>query len=179
VSIFDANALAQATGATLIRAVMFLQPITDSFDEFNLDTLNRQAAYLAQIGWESMHLACTVEQGANAGVAYEGRADLGNTQPGDGVRFKGRGLIQITGRSNYAAAGKALGLDLLNHPELLEETSNAARSAAWWWSAHGCNELADSGLFTAITRKINGGTNGLSGRLALWAKAKTALGIIE
>ncbi len=106
----------------------------------------------------------------------EGRADLGNTHPGDGGRFMGRGLIEITGRRNYTLAAVALGLDLLNDPELLEEPVNAARSAAWFWSARGLNGLADSQQFIAITRRVNGGINGLAERQKLYAAAKHALG---
>ena len=110
---------------------------------------------------------------AIANDAYAGRN--GNTQPGDGWKFRGRGLIQITGRANYAQAGKALAQPLLDQPELLEQPEWAAISAAWWWSAHGLNELADAGKFETITRKINGGINGLADREALYAKALKVL----
>jgi putative chitinase len=105
--------------------------------------------------------------------------ELGNVEQGDGRRFAGRGLIQITGRTNYAHCGAALALDLLGHPELLEDDITAARSAAWWWSHHGCNALADSGNFVALTRRINGGTNGLADRMRRWDVAKKALGLVE
>lgn len=110
---------------------------------------------------------------AIANDAYAGRN--GNTQPGDGWKFRGRGLIQITGRANYAQAGKALALPLLDEPELLEQPEWAAISAAWWWSAHGLNELADAGKFEAITRRINGGINGLEDRLGLYERALKVL----
>jgi len=76
-----------------------------------------------------------------SGAAYEYRKDLGNIYPGDGVKFKGRGLIQITGRSNYTAAAKALGIDCINHPELLEQPEWAVKSACWWWENKGLNEI--------------------------------------
>lgn len=106
---------------------------------------------------------------------YEGRQDLGNSCFGDGHRYCGRGLIQITGRSNYKACGNALGLDLEAHPEMLEAPNIAARSAAWFWASHGCNELADAGHFDAITKRINGGLNGRVDRLALFESAREAL----
>jgi len=84
-------------------------------------------------------------------------------------------LLQVTGRANYAVCGKALGLDLLVKPELLEQTVNACRSAGWFWQTHGLNALADSGDQVKVTRRINGGTNGLAERLALFAVAKRVL----
>jgi len=103
-------------------------------------------------------------------AAYEGRKDLGNTQPGDGRRFKGRGPIQITGRANYLKAGDALQLDLLAHPDLLADPKNGVRAAAWWWTAHRLSQTADSltltgdardlAQFDKLTKTINGGYNG-------------------
>lgn len=155
------------------RISTFAAPLNASMMEFCISTKARQAAFLAQVGHESGQLRYVQELAS--GSAYEGRTDLGNDQPGDGVRFKGRGLIQITGRANYIACGKALGLDLLLHPELLEEPESACRSAAWFWRSHGLNELADAGDFLRITRRINGGTNGLEDRQALYAKAQEVL----
>ncbi len=126
-------------GCTAARATAWLAPIQAATDEFGITTRLRLAAFLAQIGEESEYLIYTREiWGPTAAqLGYEGRADLGNTHPGDGGRFMGRGLIEITGRRNYTLAAVALGLDLLNDPELLEEPVNAARSAAWFWSARG------------------------------------------
>lgn len=158
------------------RAGVFLEPLNDAMDEFGIDTPMRQAAFLAQIAHESGSL-CYVRELAS-GQAYEGRSDLGNTEPGDGVRFKGRGLIQITGRGNYRTVSKALYGDnqtLLLHPELLEDVVPACRSAAWFWWSHGLNALADTGAFRAITRRINGGMNGQPDRLAFYATAKEVL----
>ncbi|KZC17006.1 chitinase [Rhodanobacter sp. FW510-R12] len=171
--------LADATGATLNRALLWLAPLVDAMHEFGIDTPARRSAFLAQIGHESGGLRNTRELWGPtpAQVRYEGRADLGNTQPGDGSRYRGRGLIQITGRANYAAAGKALHLDLIGHPEILEEPDMAALSAAWWWTSHGLNALADKKDFVRITRIINGGTNGLADRLARWDSARKALGV--
>jgi putative chitinase len=101
----------------------------------------------------------------------------GDEASGDGWRYRGRGLIQITGKENYAACGSALGLPLLDHPELLEKPDGAAMSAAWFWQTHGCNELADVASFSTITRRINGGLNGQDDRVRYWIKAKSALEI--
>ncbi|MGE1156970.1 glycoside hydrolase family 19 protein, partial [Pseudomonas kitaguniensis] len=94
---------------------------------------------------------------------------------GDGSKYRGRGLIQITGRANYAACGEALGMDLLNHPELLEQPQHAAMSAAWFWSTRGLNTLADQKDFAKITRRINGGLTGQADRQALYDKALQVL----
>jgi putative chitinase len=94
-------------------------------------------------------------------------------QPGDGKRFMGRGLLQITGRANYTRIGGVLQLDLVNHPELLEVPENALKSACQFWKDNNLNALADSGDFKALTKKINGGYNGLAERTALYNKAVT------
>ena len=118
-----------------------------------------------------LSLAGKPEQIANN--AYAGR--MGNTAAGDGWKYRGRGLIQITGRSNYAECGEALGLDLVNHPELLEKPQHACMSAAWFWASRGLNTLADAGSFSKITSRINGGLNGAADRQALYAKALKVL----
>jgi putative chitinase len=153
----------------------FFTPLCNAIKEFDIDSKERQAAFIAQIGHESGQLRYVRE--IASGEDYEGRKDLGNTEPGDGVRFKGRGLIQITGRANYLHCSQALFSDdrLIQFPELLEDPENACRSAAWWWKAHRLNELADAGNMYQITRVINGGTNGLADRLALYKTAKGVL----
>ncbi|NHZ41815.1 MULTISPECIES: glycoside hydrolase family 19 protein [Massilia] len=155
------------------KAGMFLPGLNAAMAEFDIDTPVRQAAFLAQVGHESGHLRYVRELAS--GAAYEGRRDLGNVVAGDGVRFRGRGLIQLTGRSNYSACGKALGMDLIAHPELLEQPANACRSAGWFWHANGLNALADAREFVKLTRRINGGANGLVERLALTARALKVL----
>lgn len=155
------------------RAAAFIDHINAAMLEFGISTPARQASFLAQVGHESGQLAYVRE--IASGDAYEGRRDLGNTWPGDGRRYRGRGLIQITGRANYAACGAALGLDLLGHPELLEQPANACRSAGWFWKTHGLNELADAGDQVRVTRRVNGGTNGLADRLELFAVAQRVL----
>ena len=155
----------------------FLDPLNAAMCEFHINTPIRQAAFLAQIAHESGELRFVKELAS--GSAYEGRESLGNTQPGDGVRYKGRGLIQITGRNNYRECGQALGLDLISSPGLLEQTANACRSAAWFWASRGLNDLADRGDFERITRRINGGLNGYQERLVYFTRAKTMLGVVQ
>jgi len=155
------------------RAETYIELLNSAMDRFSIDSPQRQAAFLAEVAHESSELRYALE--IASGESYEGRRDLGNTEPGDGVRFKGRGLIQITGRSNYRACGVALGLDLIGSPELLEQPENAAMSAAWFWNTRGLNGLADAENFNAITRRINGGLNGQPARIAYWERAKDAL----
>ncbi|WP_333679899.1 glycoside hydrolase family 19 protein [Dyella sp.] len=175
----DVETFRLVTGVPAARAAEWAPHVSAAMDEFQIDTFPRVAAFLAQTGHESGGFVYTKEiWGPTAAQSrYEGRADLGNTVKGDGYLFRGRGLIQITGRLNYMQAAKGLGLDLLHHPELLEQPVNAARSAAWWWKTHGCNEMADRNDFVALTRRINGGTNGLADRHERWAQAKSALGM--
>ena len=137
----------------------------------------RVAAFIAQIGHESGQLKYVKEiWGPTAAQAkYEGRKDLGNTVAGDGSKYRGRGLIQITGRANYIACGEGLGLDLVKQPELLENPQHACMSAAWFWATKGLSTLADAGEFDKITRRINGGQNGAADRQALYARALKVL----
>ncbi|MGU1251554.1 glycoside hydrolase family 19 protein [Pseudomonas aeruginosa] len=112
---------------------------------------------------------------AIANNTYANRNGNGDESSGDGWRFRGRGLLQITGRRNYRTVGDSLGLPLEIEPELLEQPEHAASSSAWWWAAHGLNGLADRCEFAAITRRINGGMNGQAERMALWERAKRVL----
>lgn len=161
-----------------------------------IETPARIAAFLAQVGHESGGLVRLVEnlnysaQGlaatwpnryggpnalahrlarnpqAIANNCYADRMGNGPESSGDGWRFRGRGLIQVTGRDNYTSAGRHLGLPLVDQPELLEQPEPAARSACWFWQEKGCNELADADQFLQITRRINGGTHGQAERVA-------------
>lgn len=169
--------LAAATGASIGRASAWLTHIEAAMDEFEINTPKRQAAFLAQVGHESGGLRWVAEiwGPTDAQKKYDGRVDLGNTRPGDGLRYKGRGLLQITGRANYRAAGGALGVDLIEHPEQLETPTLAARSAALFWQSHQLNELADVADFKRITRIINGGYNGYESRLANYQAALQVL----
>lgn len=112
---------------------------------------------------------------AIANNAYANRNGNGPESSGDGWKYRGRGLLQVTGRANYVAAGAALALDLAQHPELLELPWNACMSAAHFWSVNGLNALADAGNTLAITRKINGGSNGLDERMSLTARGLAVL----
>lgn len=159
------------------QAGVFVSALNTAMQHYQIVGAKRAAAFLAQIGHESGQLRYVREiWGPTASQrGYEGREDLGNTVPGDGRKYCGRGLIQITGRANYARCGEALGLDLISHPELLELPQHAAMSAAWFWKQKGLNDLADRDQFNTITRRINGGLNGLADRLALWEKARKVL----
>lgn len=164
-------------GVRIDRAQEWIEPIESAMLEFSINTPARQAAFLAQILHESGMLRYTVEiwGPTTAQARYEGRKDLGNTEPGDGFKFRGRGLIQTTGRANYLATGNALGVDLIDQPERLAEPDLAARSAAWYWHQKGLNMLADVADFELITRRINGGLNGYSERVALYTTAREVL----
>jgi len=153
----------------------FCEPLNATLLKYDMLSPLRAAAFLAQIAHESGQLKYTQE--IASGKAYEGRKDLGNTQPGDGVKFKGRGLIQITGRANYAAISKDLGVNFIDKPELLEGPLYAAESAGWFWKLKGLNALADIPNFEVITRRINGGLNGYAERLEYYKKAKEVVGI--
>ena len=143
-------------------------------DQYGLDSTLRQAHFLAQIAHESDGLHTTVEYAS--GRAYEGRADLGNVKQGDGVRFKGRGLIQLTGRANYQKYGALLGVDLVGNPEAAGRFPVAIETAGLYWKLHGLNRYADADDVNTITRRINGGYNGLADRRAYLAAAKRAIG---
>src|SRR6185503_368688 len=156
----------------------YLPFIQQAMAEFGITSYLRETAFLAQLAHESAELRYMEE--IASGAAYEGRRDLGNTQPGDGKRFKGRGPIQITGRANYKAVGDALGVDFIAHPEWAALPEYGFRTAAWFWTSRGLNALADQGTldsFKRITRKINGGLNGWGDRVIRWAHAKAALGL--
>ena len=164
----------------------FHQPLNEAMEKYAITTPARMAPFLAQVAHESGCLKYTLE--IASGSAYEGRADLGNIQKGDGVKFKGRGLIQITGRNNYITLSEEFAVRLTDHPELLEGPVFASLSAAWFWKWRGLNDIADKpetwtrvwkgktySKFEWITVKINGGLNGLADRLRYYEKAKETL----
>ena len=164
-------------------AGVFISSLNLAMLNRQINTPQRAAAFLAQIGHESGELHYVRELGSDQYLTkYDTgslAARLGNTPEadGDGQKYRGRGLIQITGRRNYLACSQALFGDdrLLLQPQLLEQPQWACESAAWFWQSNGLNELADKGQFTTITRRINGGLNGLDDRLHLWARAKAVL----
>jgi putative chitinase len=177
----DVQTFQRASGVSATRAAQWASCVSDAMNEFGIDSPARVAAFIAQTGHESGGFVYTREiwGPTQAQLGYEGRADLGNTQPGDGSKYRGRGLIQVTGRANYTALAEALCVDVVNQPELLEQPDLAARASAWWWKNHGCNEIADRGDFIALTKRINGGLTGLTDRQQRWAVAKAAMGVPE
>ncbi len=177
--------LKEATCSKLVHATKFLPHIQKTLDRFNITTPAQQLCFLSQVGHESGGLFYTEE--IATGDAYENRKDLGNTQKGDGRKYKGRGLIQITGRINYTHLSNDLKVDFINNPSILggkivdkcslQQLENAALSAGWFWDKHKINTLADKidlkksidlgtnkDAFIKITKVINGGTNGLQDR---------------
>ena len=183
----------------------WLDPLNQTFAKYDINTALRQAAFIGQCQHESnnfrtleenLHYSAprlmavwpsrfpsldVAEQYANnpeklANKVYGGRADLGNTEDGDGFKFHGRGCIQLTGRDLYERCGEAIGADLINQPQLLVEPHYAAMSAAWFWNKKGLNALADVQDYETMTKRINGGLNGLDDRKAKIAKALSVLG---
>ena len=181
----------------------WLAPIREACTRFEIDNEDRQAMFLAQCAHESSGFSTLVESLHYSAAAlattwpdrftaaeavefayddiriaervYGGRMGNAPEGVGDGWRYRGRGLIQITGRANYAKCGRALELDLEGQPELLEQLGPAALSAAWFWAEEAlCNALADAGKFQSITLRINGGINGMADRLTWLDKMRTA-----
>lgn len=141
---------------------------------YSINTKLRQAAFLAQVIHEtgSFHYMEEIASGS----AYDtGRLAerLGNTpeRDGDGERYKGKGGLQVTGKANYEAVSKGLGVDFVSHPEKLEESNYAIQSACWYWNMHGLNALADKGDFKTITKRIVGGYNGYLDRVMYYHRA--------
>lgn len=159
-----------------------LPHLNQAMEEAEINTPERVAAFLAQILHESGEFKYMKELWGPtpAQARYEPPSTLatrlGNTQKGDGARYMGRGIIQLTGRYNYRKCGEALGIDLEGNPELAETPEYAFKTATWYWNSRNLNELADSGDFVELTKKINGGFNGLQDRQKYWAKAKQVLG---
>jgi putative chitinase len=155
----------------------FADALPDCIASAELSSKLRLAHFLAQTAHESAGLATTTEYAS--GRAYEGRADLGNVHPGDGPRFKGRGLIQLTGRANYAHYSADLGIDLTKNPEAAAEFPAAALIPAEYWRQRAINRDADLDSIEGVTRRVNGGLNGLTSRKAFLDKAKHALSDLE
>jgi putative chitinase len=159
------------------KAAYYLQSLNDAMSAGGLTNCPRVAAFLAQIGHESGSLIYTTEIADGSG--YEGITDIGNTSPGDGVRYKGRGLIQVTGKYNYQIVGDALGYNFVADPERLATVPYCVTSAVWWWNNHSLSTIADGNTqesFDQTTRIINGGYNGKADRDSRWAVAKRVLG---
>jgi putative chitinase len=147
--------------------------LPEALDQYGINTDLRLAHFLAQICHESDHFR-TLEEYAS-GRAYEGRRDLGNMKRGDGVRYKGRGILQITGRANYKAIGKKLGFELENAPELAASPQVSVLTALEYWSKKKLNKWADLDDVKRVTKLINGGYNGLADRTAMLHRAKHAI----
>jgi predicted chitinase len=165
------------------KCQLYLPALNAAMQAHTIDTPLRAAAFVAQLAHESGEFRWMEEiwGPTPAQLRYEPPSDLaaklGNTQPGDGKRFKGRGPIQITGRFNYAKFGHQLGLDLITDPARAAAPEVAFATAGLFWQSNGLNELADARQFVAITRCINGGTNGLAERQRYYERAKAVLGI--
>jgi putative chitinase len=180
----------------------WLEPLTAAFHRFDISTPERQAAFIGQCAHESGNFKTLQEnlnysaKGLNAtwpsrfpseeaaqpfhrnpekiaNKVYSGR--MGNTEDGDGWKYRGRGLIQLTGKDNYRLASDALGVDFVANPDLVLTKENAALTAAWYWNKRGLNKEADAKDFTGMTKKINGGTIGLADRVA---HINTALNVL-
>lgn len=175
--------LVRALGCTPARASAFAPLISEACATYEINTPQRLAFFLAQIGHESGALKWLREiwGPTPAQARYEGRVDLGNVEAGDGKRYMGRGLIQTTGRANYAKLRDRLRVrlpsvpDFEATPEALEEPKWAVLSATDYWDMRGLNALADAGDFKAATKRINGGLNGLADRQARLERAQRAL----
>jgi putative chitinase len=148
-----------------------------ALDKYAINTKLRVAHFLAQVCHESDGFCTTTEYAS--GEEYEGRKDLGNVKRGDGPRYKGRGLIQLTGRANYKKYGDVLGIPLVDDPEKAAEPATSLLVALEFWNEHKLSEFADRDDLVTITRRINGGLNGIESRRAYLAKAKRALSPIE
>ena len=170
----------------------WLQPLNDTFDRFEINTPLRQACFIGQCSHESEHFRfleenlnykaeslmrvwpshfnhamaqeCAHNPKKIADIAYAHRMGNGGPETGDGFAYRGRGLIQLTGKSNYHACGEELGIDLINNPDYLSTPEGACLSAGWFWHTHGLNQLADANEIEHMTKKINGGTIGLEDR---------------
>jgi len=180
----------------------WLEPLTAAFNRFDISTPERQAAFIGQCAHESGNFKTLQEnlnysaKGLNAtwpsrfpseeaaqpfhrnpekiaNKVYSGR--MGNTEEGDGWKYRGRGLIQLTGKDNYRLASDALGVDFVANPDLVLTREYAALTAAWYWNKRGLNKEADAKDFTGMTKKINGGTIGLADRVA---HINTALNVL-
>lgn len=206
--------IAAGCGATQLRAAQWVQPIQAACDKYQINTPLRVAAFLATIGIESARLTAVAEnlnysapgllsefphdfdEAEAAAYAhqpprianrvYANRNGNGDEASGDGWTFRGRALIEITGRTNYTLCALGVDLDLLNHPELLEQPANAAMASAWYWFNRNLNALADVPNFLGVSKAVNLGSatapgtpGSYSQRLALYGAAKQALGISQ
>lgn len=169
---------AKIAGLPAADAAKELPGLNASMYFADISTVQRKATFLAQLGHESMGFSQFEELAS--GSAYEGRRDLGNTQRGDGKRYKGRGAIQLTGRANYRSATDDLapmlgGTDLEQNPERADDPDVRYLTAAWFWNERDLNKHADKGHFDTVTSRINGGQNGRADRRSRYQKALKVL----
>jgi putative chitinase len=199
-------------GASVLRSAQWVQPLQAACDKYQINTPLRVAAFLATCGVECARLTALVENMnysaaglesnfgkyftaaeisdfANkppmiANRVYANRNGNGSEASGDGWKFRGRAVIGITGRTNYTLCALGIDLDLINHPELLEQDANAAMAGAWYWWNRKLNALADAGNFLGLSKAVNLGSSTAKGtpgsyseRLALYTAAKSAFGI--
>ena len=164
-----------ACGVSPKLANFYLDSVNQTLEKYSINTPLRICHFLAQVLHESGKFVYNKELAS--GQAYEGRKDLGDIHTGDGVKYKGRGFIQITGLSNYKAITESFNVDFVNNPVLLEQSPYCALSAGWFWNNHNLNALADIDHLIDITHKINGGENGIDDRRALLIKAKSVFKI--
>jgi len=181
----------------------WLLPLNETFERFNINTPLRKACFIGQCAHESGHFKfleenlnykadslmrvwpkrfnhalaqeCAHDPEKIANVVYADRMGNGDSESGDGYAYRGRGLIQLTGKVNYDAFGNAMGLDVLQNPDYLATPEGACLSAGWFWEHHGLNELADQNELEQMTKRINGGTLGLQERAALMQQALDVL----
>lgn len=176
------NQLVKASGLSTSVATTWLPWFNLAIEAAHLDTNQRIAGFLAQALHETGSLRYLRELWGPTDTqkGYEGRTDLGNNQPGDGFKFRGRGIFQITGRANYQQVCDSLGVDCVNHPELLEQPEWAMKSAILYWNTRkrnglSLNQLCDNQDFLGLTKAINGGINGLDDRKARYNQALRGL----
>lgn len=183
----------------------WLEPLKETFEKYGIDTSKRQAAFIGQCMHESAGFR-TLEENLNysakalmatwpsrfsseevanqyarqpekiANKVYGGRMGNADESSGEGWKYRGRGIKQLTGKENYERCGSGLGVDLIANPDLLLEPKYAALSAGWFWNKHGLNDLADRGDIETMTKRINGGLLGLDARKAAIQKAESVLG---
>lgn len=168
VSLVDLKRIAPRANQSLLGHLV--GPFNRYMPDYGVVTPLRISHFLAQAAMETDGFRVLVEYAS--GKAYEGRKDLGNVYPGDGVRFKGRGIFQLTGRTNYQAYGRRLGLDLVSNPDLAADPETSVRVALEYWKAKGLNGWADRDDVVMVTKRINGGRNGLAERKRYLARAK-------
>jgi len=172
------NQLQQILGRTPPNLQAFTTAFNDGFPRFEITTPQRVCHFLAQVAHETGGLRWLRELGDQAYFTqYENRRDLGNTQPGDGYRYRGAGLLHTTGRYNFALISTSLGIDFLNQPDRLAELPHCVTAGLWEWQRRKLNQWADVDDVQTITRRINGGLNGLRDRLSYLQRAKLVLGI--